>query len=77
MFSVIGNIFGFIIKNLALIVGIVESLLKVAGGIVSMTATKKDDAIVAAIDKGFSAVKKFLYTISDKLAGKEVTTPNS
>jgi len=77
MFSVIGNVFGFVIKNLALIVGIIEALLKVAGGIVSLTPNKKDDVAVAAVDKVFSSIKKFLYTISDKLSGKEITTPNS
>jgi len=70
------KIISYIFKNLALWVGIIEALLKVAAGIVSMTPTKRDDAIVEMIDKGFSALKKVLYTISDKLAGKEPTIPN-
>jgi len=71
------KIVSYIFKNLALLLGIVEAILKVASGIVSMTPTKKDDAIVEMIDKAFSAIKKVLYTVSDKLAGKEPTIPNS
>jgi hypothetical protein len=70
------KIISYIFKNLALIIGIIEAILKVAAGIASMTATKRDDAIVEMIDKGFSNVKKVLYTISDKLAGKEPTIKN-
>jgi len=70
------KIISYIFKNLALWIGIIEALLKVAAGIVSLTPTKRDDAIVEMIDKGFSAIKKVLYTISDKLAGKEPTIPN-
>ena len=70
------KIISYIFKNLALLIGIIEAILKVAGGIVSMTATKKDDAIVEMIDKGFSAIKKVLYTVADKLAGKELNLPN-
>jgi hypothetical protein len=71
------KIISYIFKNLALLLGIVEAIIKVASGIVSMTPTKKDDAIVEMIDKGFSAIKKILYDISDKLAGKEPTVKNS
>ena len=70
------KIISYIFKNLALWIGIIEALLKVAAGIVSLTPTKRDDAIVEMIDKGFSALKKVLYTISDKLAGKEPTIKN-
>ena len=71
------KIISYIFKNMALLIGIVESLLKVAAGIVSLTPTKSDDAIVEMIDKAFSAIKKVLYTVADKLAGKEPTIPNS
>jgi len=71
------KIISYIFKNLALLLGIVEAVLKVAGGIVSMTPTKKDDAIVDMINSGFSAIKKVLYTVADKLAGKDPTLPNS
>lgn len=71
------KIVGWVIKNLALLIGIVESILKLAAGIVSLTPTKKDDKICAKVDKTFSAIKKVLYTISDKLNGNEPTVPNS
>ena len=70
------KIISYIFKNLALLLGIIEAIIKVVAGIASMTATKKDDAIVEMIDKGFSAIKKVLYDISDKLAGKTPTIPN-
>ena len=70
------NIISYIFKNMALIIGIVEAVLKAFAGIVSLTATKKDDAIVELIDKAFSAIKKVLYTVADKLAGKEANIPN-
>ena len=64
------KIISYIVKNMALLIGIVEAVLKVAAGIVSLTPTKKDDAILEVVDRAFSAVKKILYTIADKLAGK-------
>jgi hypothetical protein len=70
------KIISYIFKNMALLIGIIEALLKVAAGIVSLTPTKRDDAIVDIIDKAFSAIKKVLYTVADKLAGKEPTIPN-
>jgi len=70
------KIISYLVKNMALILGVVEAIIKALGGIVSLTPTKKDDAIVEMIDKGFSAVKKVLYTVADKLAGKEPTVGN-
>lgn len=77
MIALIGKIIAYIFKNLGLIVGIAEAVLKVGAGIVSLTPTKKDDAVYAIVDKVFSWVKKWIYTVSDKLAGKEVNIPNS
>jgi hypothetical protein len=71
-----GNIIAYIFKNLAIIIGIAEAILKAFAAIVSLTSTKKDDAIYAMVDKIFSSIKKWLYTISDKLAGKEANIPN-
>lgn len=75
--KIIGKVFAYLFKNLGLIVGVIEAILKAAGAIISITPTKKDDAIYAFIDKWFSLIKKWLYTISDKLAGKEANIPNS
>ena len=69
------KIISYLIKNMALITGVLEAILKALSGIVSLTPTKKDDAIVEMIDNGFSAIKKILYTVSDKLAGKVVDKP--
>lgn len=70
------GIFSWIVKNVALIVGIIEAILKAAAGIISLTPTKKDDKIYLIVDKVFSWIKKILYTLSDKLAGKAPTVPN-
>ena len=70
------KIIAYIFKNLAVIVGVVEAVLKAAAAIISFTPTKKDDAVYEVVDKGFSWIKKILYTISDKLAGREPNIPN-
>jgi len=62
-----GKIIAYVVKNLAFLIGIVEAILKAVGGIVSLTPTKKDDKVVELIDKGFSAIKKFLYGASESL----------
>lgn len=61
-------VFSYILKNLALLVGIVEAILKAVGGIVSLTPTKKDDSVVEFINTVFSNIKAFLYTLSDNSA---------
>jgi hypothetical protein len=58
------------IKNVALLVGILEAIVKVVAGIISLTPTKKDDAFLPKIDAIASWIKKGLYFMSDKLAGK-------
>ncbi len=73
----ITNIISWLLKNTALLVGIVESLAKVIAGIISLTPTKSDDKILPVIDKIASAIKKYLYSASDVLAGKEINIPNS
>ena len=65
-------IVGWLVKNSALLIGIIESVSKLVAGIVSITPTKSDDKVIEIVDKVASAIKKVLYTLSDKLAGKEV-----
>ena len=60
-------IISFLLKNIAQVVGIVEALAKAIAGIVSLTPTKKDDKILGMINTVFSAIKKILYDLSDKL----------
>lgn len=64
------GILAWLVKNSALLVGIVEALAKVIAGIVSITPTKKDDFLITKVDDIASSIKKALYTISDFLAGK-------
>jgi phage-related minor tail protein len=75
--AILGKVLAYVFKNVGLLVGIVEAILKAIGAIISLTPSKKDDKIYAVIDKVFTTIKKWLYTISDKLAGKEATVPNS
>jgi hypothetical protein len=60
----------WLVKNTALLVGIVEAVVKVFAGVVSLTPTKKDDAFLPKVDAVASAIKKALYWASEKLAGK-------
>ena len=64
------NVAAWLIKNAALIVGIIEALVKLFAGIASLTPTKADDVLVPAVDKVASQIKKALYTLAEKLAGK-------
>ena len=63
----------YIAKNLALLVGVIEALAKALAGIISLTPIKRKDKILEYVDKFFSAVKKGLYWVSDKLGG--ITNP--
>ncbi len=65
MVNLITNVIGWFVKNVGLIVEILEALLKLAGGIVSLTPSKKDDKIVALIEDKFDVVKKALYQLAD------------
>lgn len=63
------NILAWVVKNSALIVGILEALAKVIAGIVSLAPVKNQDAVLVVVDKVFSAIKKALYSASDFLGG--------
>lgn len=69
-------ILSYLFKNLAIIIGVIEAVLKAAAAIISLTPTKKDDMIYAAVDAVFSKIKQILYNLSDALAGKSPTIPN-
>ena len=61
------GVLAYLLKNGGLIIGLVESALKVLGGIVSLTPTKKDDAVVAFLDKWFTKIKQLIYDLMDKV----------
>lgn len=69
--SIVKGIVAWIAKNVALLIGIVESLGKLIVGIVTLTPTKKDDPVIPVVDEVFSAIKKALYNLSDWLMGKD------
>lgn len=72
MFKIVFFVLSWMVKNIAYIVGILEALVKVIVGIITLTPTKRDDVFVSKINDIFSAVKKVLYDISDFMAGKEL-----
>lgn len=64
------GILAWLVKNSALLVGIIEAIAKAIAGIVSITPTKKDDWLIVKVDNVASGIKKALYTVSDFMAGK-------
>jgi len=68
--SIIMSIAAWLIKNTALLIGVLEAISKALAGIVSLTPTKGDDKIIDWVDKIFSAIKKLLYTLSNNMVGK-------
>jgi len=67
--NIVMGVLAWLVKNVALLVGIVEALVKVIAGIISLTPTKKDDTFLPKVDAVASWIKKGLYFVSDKLAG--------
>jgi len=56
---------GWIAKNIGLVIGIVEQILKVLAGIASLTPTRKDDTIVNWLEKLFDKIKTPLYKFGE------------
>lgn len=59
------GIVAYLRRNMAEIVNAIEAILRLAGSLASLTATSKDDSIVAAIKAGFAKVKAFLLKVAD------------
>ena len=59
------KILGWVSKNIGLIIGIVEQILKILTGIVHITPSRKDDKWVEALDNGFAKIKAPLYKFSE------------
>lgn len=59
------KILGWLSKNMGLIVGIIEQVLKVLTGIVHITPSRKDDLWVEKLDVGFAKIKAPLYKFSE------------
>ena len=61
----IGYILGYLRRNLAEIINLIEAIIRIAGSIASLTPTDKDDSVVATIKAGFAKVKDFLLQIGE------------
>jgi len=71
MFTIILFVLSWIVKNMAMLVGVLEAIVKAVTGIITLTPTKRDDKILPYVDKVFSTLKRWLYTIADFMSGKE------
>ena len=67
MVKIILDIPAYLVKNSAMIIGIIEAVIKAVISVITLTPTKKDDKILPYIDKFFSAIKRFLYIVSETL----------
>lgn len=56
---------GYIRRNIEELVNLIEAILRLATSVVSLTSTKKDDSVVAAIKSGFGKVKSFLLKMGE------------
>ena len=70
MYQIILAVLAYLVKNTALLIGILEAIAKVITGIITLTPTKKDDILLPKVDAFFSAIKKFLYQLTEFMTGK-------
>ena len=54
------KIISYLKRNVSEIFNVVESLLRLAGSVASLTPTPKDDSVIAAIKAGVKKIKDFL-----------------
>lgn len=54
---------GYLRRNMAELVNLIEAVIRLAGSIASLTPTDKDDSIVATIKSGFEKVKNFFLNL--------------
>lgn len=71
MFQIILAVLAYLVKNIALITGVLEAVAKAITGIITLTPTKKDDVLLPKVDAFFSGIKKFLYQLSEFMTGKK------
>ena len=69
MWQLVMSTVSWVAKNLSLIVGILEAIIRLGAGISSLTATKRDDVFMAKVDAFFPKVKKWLFSVSDMAKG--------
>jgi len=67
MWQIVLCVLAYIVKNSAMIIGIFEAVAKAITSIITLTPTKRDDALIPYVDRFFSAIKRILYSISETL----------
>jgi len=56
-----------IIKEFGVFVGIVEQIIKLLAGVVSLTPTRKDDALIQEVENLFDIWQSKIYFIAQKI----------
>jgi len=67
MRQIVLSVLAYIVKNFAMIIGVVEAVSKAITSVITLTPTKRDDALLPYVDRFFSAVKRALYSLSEIL----------
>ncbi len=67
MINWITNVLAWIVKNMAMLIGIVEAVFKLVVALLNIAPTKTKDKFLPIVDAIFSAIKKTLYGASDFL----------
>jgi len=67
MWQIVLSVLAYIVKNFAMIIGVVEAVSKAITSVITLTPTKRDDALLPYVDRFFSAVKRALYSLSEIL----------
>jgi hypothetical protein len=57
------GIIGYLRRNLAEIVNLIEAIIRILASIASLTSTPKDDSVIATIKARFAKVKNFLLKV--------------
>ena len=60
------GVIGYLAKNIGLILGLVEQIIKVLVGIAHLTPSRKDDEWVNKIEKAFDYVQGLIYKLTDR-----------
>ena len=60
------GIIGYIAKNVGLILGLIEQIIKILAGIAHLTPSRKDDEWVNKIERIFDKLQALIYKLTDR-----------
>lgn len=67
LWNFITSAIAYFIKNVSIIIEIIEAIVKLAAGIVSLTPSKKDDKLVDWVEDNFESLEGVLEEIAEIL----------